>query len=124
MEKTILIIEDEEQLLQALKEKLTHEGFDTIEASDGQEGLQLALDNHPDLILLDIILPTMDGLTILSKLREDAWGKDAPVIILSNLADEETIKAGQANSVSDYLIKSNWTLGDLVQKVKQKLGIV
>ncbi len=119
----ILIIEDEALMAAALKKKLESEGFQTLWANDGSEGLKIALDKHPDLILLDIVLPTMDGMTVLSKLREDAWGKDVPVIILSNLSSAATIEKGKEKGVNTYLVKTDWKLSEVIQKVKHELGM-
>lgn len=119
--KTILIVEDEKPLRSALASKLLHEGYSILEASDGKEGLKVALETHPDLILLDIILPVMDGITMLKELREDEWGKNSKIIILTNLADEAKMSDSFHNAVFDYLIKTDWRLEDLVEKIKQKL---
>ena len=119
---TILIIEDESIIRQALVQKLKNEGYQTLEAGNGEEGLKLALETKPNLILLDIILPLMDGLAVLDALRKDAWGKDAKVIILSNLSDEAKVTIAKDKGVSDYLIKTNWDINDVVKKIKQKLA--
>ncbi len=119
----ILIIEDEALMAAALKKKLESEGFQSLWAKDGSEGLKIALDKHPSLILLDIVLPTMDGMTVLSKLREDSWGKNVPVIILSNLSRAATIEEGKEKGVNTYLVKTDWKLSEVVQKVKHELGI-
>src|SRR5258708_6807474 len=93
--KIVLIVEDEVPMLQVLKEKLQGSGYTTFQAKDGQEGLELSLTHHPDIILLDILMPKMDGMTMLTKLREDSWGKTVPVIILTNVSadTDTTIKA-------------------------------
>jgi DNA-binding response OmpR family regulator len=118
----ILVIEDEKPLLNALSAKLQMEGFEIIEAENGKDGLKSALREKPDLILLDIILPKMDGITVLENLRKDSWGKKAKVIILTNLSDwSNTSKAVNLN-VHDYLVKSDWQIKDVVKKVKNKLG--
>ena len=75
--KKILIVEDEEIMLKALVEKFSSEGFEVVQAIDGEEGLKKALCEKPDIILLDILLPKMDGMAVLKKLREDTWGKHA-----------------------------------------------
>lgn len=121
-QKTILIVEDEVSLRLALKTKLLKEGFDVLDAADGEEGLQIALEDHPDLILLDIIMPVMDGMTMLGKLREDAWGKDARVIMLTNLTDEERALDAREHGTFDYLIKSDWKIEDLVKKIQERLA--
>lgn len=115
----LLIVEDDLALLKALISKFTKEGFNIIEAKNGQEGLKLALNKKPDLILLDIVMPRMDGLSMLKELRQDDWGKKVPVIILTNLSDVDyDIKE---HNVSDYLIKSDWNLQDIVKKVRDRL---
>jgi CheY-like chemotaxis protein len=120
--KTILIVDDEQSLLRALVDKFTREGFVVMGAKNGKEGLDSALANHPDIILLDLIMPVMDGTTMLANLRKDPWGKDAKVIVLTNLSEVE--KATQRlQGVYDYLIKSDWELKDVVKKVKEGLGI-
>ncbi len=72
--KKILVVEDDVPELNALRDKFTREGFSILTAKNGEEGLAIALREHPDLILLDIIMPVMDGITMLVKLREDSWG--------------------------------------------------
>src|SRR5689334_6315852 len=83
----ILIVDDEKPLLEALTDKFTREKFSTFGASDGEEGLEVAKRIQPDIILLDIVMPKMDGMTMLKLLREEPWGKDVPVILLTNLSD-------------------------------------
>jgi CheY-like chemotaxis protein len=121
--KTILIVEDEIPLLKALSQKLTSEGFTVLEAKDGVEGLNSALSNHPDLILSDIVMPNMDGLTMLQKLREDQWGQTAQIILLTNLNDTKDVDTAVQNQVFDYLVKNDWKLKDVVDKIKIKLNI-
>lgn len=123
MNKKILAVEDEPSLLGALQNKLTQEGFEFVEAKNGQVGLEKALQGKPDLILLDIIMPVMDGLTMLKKLREDDWGKTVPVIILTNLSDDEKVMEAVKQGSYDYLIKSNWSINEVIDKVKEKLKI-
>lgn len=119
--KKILIVEDENLLLNDLKAKFASEGFDVITATDGQEGLALALQNHPDLILLDIVMPIMDGMSMLYQLRKDDWGKNVEVILLTNLNEGEKIAQSYNEGVHDYLVKADWSLEDVVGKVKAKL---
>jgi len=121
--KKILIVEDEEPLRSALREKFTREGFSIIEGKDGEEGLNIALSEHPDLILLDIIMPKMDGMTVLKKLHEDKVGKEIPVILLTNLSDDQKVAEAIKEGVYEYLVKSDWKLSDLVKEVKEKLGM-
>jgi two-component system, OmpR family, alkaline phosphatase synthesis response regulator PhoP len=121
--KTILIIEDEKPIIKALSNKLKLEGFEILQAKDGKEGLEIALEKHPNLILSDLIMPKMDGMTAIESIRQDKWGKKVPIIILTNLNDiKENTRATEAD-VHDYLIKSDWTMADLVKKIKSKLNI-
>lgn len=122
MDKKILIIEDEIRLLGVLSEKFSNEGFEVLRAKDGEEGLRVALDTRPDLILLDIIMPKMDGMTMLKKLRKDEWGKDVSVIILTNLSDAEKITEAWDQQVYEFLVKTQWSLEELVERVKTKLN--
>ena len=117
----ILIVEDNIDLLEVLKRKFTIEKFDVLQAPDGKIGLEQALSNHPDMILLDIVMPIMDGISMLKKLREDAWGKTAPVILLTNLSDEAKVAEAMQHGVYDYLVKADWNISDVVKKVKDKL---
>lgn len=122
--KKILIVEDEDSLRNALRDKLTREDFQVLEAKNGQEGLAAAIREHPDLILLDIIMPIMDGMTMLKKLRtENEWGKSAPVIILTNLTSDsnQIINDVTVLEPSFYLVKSDWKLEDLMKKIKEVL---
>lgn len=121
--KTILIVEDESATRRALREKLTREGFSVLEAKNGKEGLEIALKEKPDLILLDIIMPLMDGITALTNLRKDDWGKDAKIIMLTVLSDAEKVSEALSRGVYDFLVKTDWTLEDVVKKVKERLAI-
>lgn len=117
----ILVIEDERPLVQALEEKLVKSGFDIVFASNGQEGLDKAYSEKPDLILLDIVMPIMDGMTMLKKLHSDDWGKTIPVIVLTNLSDNEKITQAMELGSYDYLVKSDWSLEDVVERIREKL---
>lgn len=119
LNKKILIVEDDKPLLLALKEKSTTEGFSVATALDGEEGLIAAKKENPDLFLLDIKMPKMDGITMARKAKE--IGVDCPIIFLTNLDDVKHISDAIEVSHSDYLIKSDWKLDDIVKKVKLKL---
>jgi len=121
--KKILIIEDEGSLLEMLVEKFTNEGFDVLQSDNGKDGLKMALENHPNIILLDIILPKMDGLTVLDKIRSDEWGKNANVVMLTNLNSAEDVQKAMESGAHDYLVKTDWKMEEIVEKVKQKLGM-
>ncbi len=117
----LLIVEDDISLMKALAGKFIGEGFDVLEAKNGQEGLDMAMKERPDLILLDIVMPKMDGITMLKALRNDGEAKDTPVIILSNLTDAAKTVELVESGVADYLVKSDWSLEDIVKKVKDTL---
>ena len=121
--KKILLMEDDTTLAEVLMEKLKQTGFNAIHAEDGEKGLEIALKEHPDLILLDIIMPKMDGIEVLKELRTDEWGKDASIIILSNIGDEERVAEALENGVSEFLTKSSWNLDGVIERINSKLGI-
>lgn len=125
MAKKVLIVEDEEDLREALADQLSREGFDVREAHNGEKGLYYALKERPDLILLDIVMPKMDGMTMMRKLREEnTWGKEVPIILLTNLSADDRIMRGiTKHEPAYYLVKSDWKIEDVVEKVKEKLGI-
>lgn len=123
MPKTILIIEDELPLLRVMTRKFEKEGLAILQAKDGIEGLAMAKSHHPDLILLDLLLPGLKGMEVLRELRRDEWGSTVPVIILTNLSDSGKVAEALAHDVGDYLVKSDWMLADLAKKVHEKLDI-
>lgn len=118
----VLIVEDERPLAQMLCDKLAREGFDAKMAKDGQEGLAIALDWQPDLILLDLLMPNMDGMTMLRKLRSDPVGKTMRVILLTNLSDTQKVYEAMTYDVRDYLVKTNWDLDDIIKEIRTKLS--
>lgn len=119
--KKILIIEDEETLLKALVSKFKSKKLLVLQAKNGQEGLLIAQKENPDLILLDIVMPVMDGITMLKQLREKDWGKEIPVIVLTNLNDSQKVSEAMTRGVHDYLVKTDWKLDDLAKKVDERL---
>lgn len=119
--KIILIVEDESSLLLVLHDRLQEDGFKILQAKNGAEALALSLAEHPDLILLDLLMPVMDGISMLKVLREDAWGKNAKIMVLTNLGGEEKLEEAKALGVTDYLIKADWKIEEVVQKIKNKI---
>lgn len=117
---TILVVEDEPDMRQALAESLSHEGFEVLQASNGGEGLAQALGIHPDLIVLDILMPKIDGMEMMKKLRQsNSWGRKVPIILLTNLSADDKIMHGIVeDQPSYYLVKSDWKIPDVVEKVK------
>jgi len=120
--KKILIIEDEKMLADMYALKFSKEGFQVIQANNGVPGLELAKREKPIIILLDIILPKKDGFAVLKELKEDPAVRDIPVILLTNLGQDEDIKKGINLGASGYLIKANFTPGEIVTKVKEILN--
>lgn len=118
----ILLIEDEEMLANMYEVKFQNEGFDITKALDGEEGLKKAKEIIPDLILLDIIMPKMDGFSVLKALKEDPKTKNAPVILLTNLGQEEDIARGKEMGSVGYLVKANITPAEVVEQVKKQLA--
>lgn len=117
----ILVVEDEASISDALKIKLKKEKFSVIIAKNGKIGLEKALKDHPDLILTDIMMPVMDGLTMITEIRKDSWGKRAEIIILSVLTEASKVENAMKNGVYDFLVKSDWKIQDVVNIVKEKL---
>lgn len=122
IKKVILIIEDEEPLRMVLRDVLTVEGYGILEAKNGIDGLEAALREHPDLILLDILMPKMDGLEMLKKLREDEWGKNVPVIVLTNLSDNEDIAKAVEEDVFEYFVKTDIKINEVISRIREKIG--
>ncbi len=121
----ILIVEDESSLRKALADKFNREGFFVLDAKDGEAGLAVALKEEPNIILLDIVMPKMDGMSMLKKLREkNDWGKNVPVVLLTNLGtyDEKMMKATKNDAQVCYLVKSNWGISEVMEKVKKMLS--
>jgi two-component system alkaline phosphatase synthesis response regulator PhoP len=122
MAKKILIIEDEKAIADAMRTGLTEAGYDAESVYDGEEGLKRAKDLKPDLILLDLLLPKKDGMSVLHELREDESTKNIPVMILSQLSDTDKISEGVALGVVGYLVKVDFSLAEVVEKIKSVLG--
>ncbi len=121
-EKVVLIVEDEPLLQESLAEQLEDLGCNIVTARDGNEAFQKSFSYKPCLILLDILLPNMDGLEMLEMLRKKDWGKNIPVIVLSNVdPDDETMKRIEVLGVSYYFIKSNVDPSKLKSTVNEML---
>ncbi|MCK5084998.1 MAG: response regulator [Candidatus Pacebacteria bacterium] len=118
--KKILVVEDEATLQKALNDVLVQEGYNVLSALDGMLGLDLALKEKPDLILLDVILPKMDGFEVLKKLREN--DSQIPIIILTNLSDISDIQKALDLGATTYLVKADFHLDDVLKKIKETLS--
>ena len=123
MAKKILVIEDEKTLRFLATKILAEEGFDVDEAIDGEQGIEKAKKNKPDLILLDLRLPGINGFDVLTEIKKDANLESTKVIILSNLGQKEEIEKGMRLGAVDYMIKAHFTLDEIVNRVKRVLDI-
>jgi len=118
MAKKILIVEDDSFLRGLMSQKLTSNGFEILQATDGEEAIKKASTQGLDLILLDLVLPNIDGFEVLSQLKENSATSKIPVIILSNLGQKEDIDKGFKLGAADYLIKAHFTPNEIIEKIK------
>ncbi len=118
----ILLVEDDFFLADIYQTKLSIANYNVIVSQDGMDGLQQALTQLPDLILLDIMLPKMDGLDVLKRLKADESTKNIPVILLSNLGQEFVVNGGMSLGAVDYLVKSDLTPREVIDKIKKHLA--
>ncbi len=121
MAKKILIIEDDKFLREIVVRKLTKDGYKAVQAFDGEEGIKKAKEEKPDLILLDLILPGLDGFEILAMLKSDQKIASIPVIILSNLGQKEDIEKGLKMGAIDYIVKAHHTSDEIIERIKSVL---
>ena len=121
-EKTkILLIEDDKFISDLYKDGLEWAGLKMITAYDGKEGMEKIKSENPDLILLDLVLPTMNGFEILEKIKRDDKFKNIPIIILSNLSEKEDVKKAMELGADDYLVKVKFSIKEVIAKVKFNL---
>ncbi|MFA5318007.1 MAG: response regulator [Patescibacteria group bacterium] len=118
----ILIVEDDSFLLNMYADKFRAEDFEVFIAEDGLRGVKLAKEELPDIMLLDIMLPKMDGFEVLEKLKADAKTKNIPIILLTNLSQKEEVKRGLDLGAKDFLIKAHFMPNEVVDKVKEVVG--
>ena len=121
--KTILVVDDEKDIRDALSTILTDEGFNVLTAADGDEGLKMAFEHKPDLILLDLVMPKLDGYAVLDRLRADEWGKNANVFLLTVLEDIDSVSKAIEHGGLEYFVKTDWRLEDIVKRIQEKLGV-
>lgn len=119
----ILLIEDDPFLLGMYDTKLKLEGFNVVLAEDGAKGYELVSVEKPDIILLDIILPKMDGFTVLKNLKNNAATKPIPVILMTNLGQKEDVAKGISLGAQDYLVKAHFMPSEVVEKIRQYLKV-
>lgn len=117
MSKKILIIEDDKFLRELISQKISKQGYIVVEAIDGEDGIEEFKKEKPDLVLLDLILPGIDGFEVLSQIKSNAELSNTPVIILSNLGQKEDIEKGINLGADDYLIKAHFTPNEIIEKI-------
>ncbi len=119
--KKILIIEDDKIIGSMYQTKLNQVGYIVLIADNGVQGLEMAIKENPDLILLDIIMPQLDGFSVLQQLRESKATKNTSVIMLTNLGTDEDKEKGKKYGATDYLVKSNLTPAQVSEKIEKYL---
>ncbi|MEA2065431.1 MAG: response regulator [Patescibacteria group bacterium] len=119
MAKKILLIEDDEMIAEIYSLKFTNAGHKVTQANSGLSGYKLAIKSKPDIIMLDIILPEMDGFSVLKKLKSNKITKDIPVFFLTNLKQEEDIIRGKKEGAIDYLVKADLTPTQVLEKINK-----
>jgi DNA-binding response OmpR family regulator len=119
----ILLIDDDALLVRMYQSKLVEDGFEVEVATDGEPGLKKAIEIKPDLILLDVMMPTVNGIQVLKKLKEYEFTKNIPVILLTNVGgSEEDVEKGLSLGAVAYLVKASYTSKEVIQKIKEVLG--
>lgn len=118
----VLLIEDDQSLRKALKDAFENAGFSVLEAKEGAAGLTLALAEHPHAIVLDVMLPNMIGTDVLRHIRNDQWGKNVPVLVLTNLIELDIERTAYFEGASGYLIKSDTSPRLIVERIQYLLG--
>lgn len=122
MAHNILIVEDKDDMRETLADRFREEGFEVEEAKHGQNGLDRVMERKPDMILLDIIMPEMDGVTFLKKLESQGLS-DIPVIVLTNLSSHRSVDSALRHGAESFLVKSDWDLKDIVEKVRNEISV-
>lgn len=120
--KQILIVEDDPLISEALQDGLEGAGFEIMTAANGEEGLKSALKNHPDLILLDLMMPVKNGHEVLAEIRKDKWGAKVPVTVLTNATDNIDIFKATQQGNTNYAIKSSMKLEDIIEMIKVRIA--
>jgi len=118
MANKILVIEDDKFLRELISQKLVKEGYDIAEATDGEKGIEAVKKEQPSLVLLDLILPGIDGFEVLARIKSDPEASEVPVIILSNLGQKDDIEKALKMGAIDYLIKAHFTPAEIIEKIR------
>ena len=118
----ILIVDDDEYVVKALSDHLGRKGYQTITASNGEEGLRAVEESVPDLVLLDVIMPKMDGITLLRELKKNSATESIPVIMITNLDNKESDTEANNLGAAAYLVKTNYGLDEVTKKIEEILN--
>lgn len=121
-DSTLLLVEDDNFLIDILIQKFENDGYNVLHASEGKEAIRKAHDEDPDIILLDIVLPGMNGFEIIKKLKDDETTADIPVTFLSNLGQKEDIEKGKKLGAVDFIVKANHSLDEIIDRVNKLLS--
>ncbi len=119
--KKILIIEDDRFLRELIARKLSAQGYEILEAVDGEKGLESIKEENPDIVLLDLILPGIDGFEVLSRVGKDEDLAEIPILVLSNLGQKEDVEKALNLGAVDYLVKAHFTPEEIIQKISQTI---
>lgn len=122
MNKKILVVEDEEDIREAMAEAVASAGYEVKTAENGQLGLDIAMEWKPDLILLDLVMPLIDGHEVLRVLREDEWGETVKIIVLTAMDRPFNVAMAKVSNVEHYIIKGESTLDEILEKINQVLS--
>ncbi len=117
----VLIVEDDENIRNLYSDAFTNAGINTLQAKNGQEGVDLALKHHPDAILMDIMMPVMPGHEAVKKIRLDSWGRNAKVIFLTNMSDAENVFLAVEQGSEEYIIKANTPVKEVLNQVRMAM---
>jgi len=120
--KKVLVVEDEQLIADLLQKKLIKEGYYAFAAGDGEAALQQIREERPDIVLLDIVLPRMNGFEVLAELRKDEELRKIPVIIISNSGQQAEIEKAKEVGVRDWLVKTEFDPKEVLEKVQKQIG--
>jgi len=120
---TVLLVEDESAVSNVLGSALEREGYKVLKAGNGEDGLRIALLDHPDVILADLVLPRMGGLEMIRTIRKDPWGAKAEIIILTNVSDVQTLEEAMSQDTFFYMVKGDSSMEDIVKKVRSRIEV-
>ena len=122
LDKRVLLVEDDESIRELFAMALLNTGLDISMAENGEQGVRFALERHPDLILLDIDMPVLNGFEAAAKIREDAWGKTVPIIFLTNRSDARDHAYASHQHPDQYIVKADMPVQEIVVEVLRALN--